>query len=499
MSDAQKTLQRAVAEHQAGRVGEAEKLYKRVLNHDPNNVEALRLWGLLASQVGRHDVALQLISRALSIKPTWAEAWGDLATAYAGLGKIPEAIGSFQKALGLRPKFAGAKSNLADLLKKLGRVDDAMKLWGEAIRDDPTLPEPYYNIGGTLFAQGKHAEAEEYFKKAIEKQPGYAPAYNNVGAVQWSQGRRQEARANFTKALELNPQYAQAWNNMGSVWDEQGQIDKAMECWRKAIALRPDLPDAYNNLGLALEKKGDHAGAAAHWHEALRLRPGWEEPQYYLAAAKQAAAPTTAPPAYVAKLFDDYADRFDDHLMRTLEYRVPQLLLEAVGRAGLNRAERVIDLGCGTGLGGEKFRPLAGQMVGVDLSARMIERARGRNIYDQLIVGELVEVLAAQPRNFDLVLASDVYSYFGDLKTVLSAAAGAMRQGGLMAFSVEKLAAGEGGDFLLRQSRRFAHSREYIDRISREVGLELVEVSDSVLRLDQKQPVEGMIVIARKT
>src|SRR5215210_1885196 len=95
MSDVQKTLQRAVAEHQAGRLGEAEKLYKRVLNSDPNNGDALRLFGVMASQVGRHDVAVQLVGKAIAIRPAWADAWADLGVAQAGLGKFDEAKFSY--------------------------------------------------------------------------------------------------------------------------------------------------------------------------------------------------------------------------------------------------------------------------------------------------------------------------------------------------------------------------------------------------------------------
>jgi predicted TPR repeat methyltransferase len=495
MGDALQTLHKAVAEHQAGRVAEAEKLYKRVLNSDPNNVEALRLLGVLASQVGRHDVAAQLVGKAISLRPTWGEAWGDMGVAYAGLGKINEAKGAYEKALALKPKMAGVKSNLAELLKRMGRPDEAMALYKEATELEPNLPEPWYNMGGMLFSQGKVAEAEACFKKSIEIRPNYAPAYNNLGVVWWSQGKKREAGEAFAKAVEVNPAYAEAWNNFGQVWQDQGRSDEAMECYRRALAHRPDYADAHCTYGLALEKKGDRAAAIREWQEALRLRPGWEDPQYYLAAAGAASAPVTAPPSYVARLFDDYSDKFDEHLSGTLEYRAPQLLFDAMIRVGVEHFALVMDIGCGTGLAGEKFRPMTGRMIGVDLAAQMIQRAKQRGIYDELIVGEAVAELRKRKGEFDLLLAADVLGYVGELSGLFAAAGGAMKQGGYFALSVEKL---QGEDFKLLESRRFAHSLAYVQRMAREAGMEIVQVSDEVLRLEARKPIEGMILVVRK-
>ncbi|HEV8606724.1 MAG TPA: tetratricopeptide repeat protein [Tepidisphaeraceae bacterium] len=500
MTDIRQTLESAVEAHRAGKLAEAEKLYKQVLAADQNHVDAWRLLGVVASQVGKFEIAVQLIGRAVQIRPDLPEGWTDLAEALTGMGKLEDAKVAYEKAIAIRPTFAGARANLGEVLNKLGRTEEAMACWREAARLDPKLPEPPYNMGGVLFAQGKPDEAAEYFRRAIEVQPGFSPAHNNLGAVLWSQGKRKEASECFCRAVELNPKYAEAWNNLGSVWDEGGKHEEAMECWTKAIALRPGYAEAHNNLGVALEKRGARAAAIKEWQEASRLRPDWEVPKYYLAAAmaSDAPAPTGPPAEYVAKLFDEYADKFDQHLLGTLEYRVPDLLVAAVKRAGASRFEEVMDLGCGTGLCGEKFRPMAGRMVGVDLSTRMIEKARQRGIYDELMVGGLAEALRGREGDVDLVLAGDVLGYVGDLSELFRAAQGAMRQGGLFAFSVEKPSEKEGEGLVLRRTRRFAHSKSYVERTAREAGMEVVEMSEAVIRLDDQKPIEGMIVVVRR-
>jgi predicted TPR repeat methyltransferase len=310
-------------------------------------------------------------------------------------------------------------------------------------------------------------------------------------------GRLEEARRLLQQLLDARPDFAEAWNHLGLVIDEAGDGQAAMECWRKAIALRPDYAEPHNNLALVLDRNGDSAGAIAAWKEAARLRPDWIEPQYYLASANEGAAPASAPARYVTRLFDKYAHEFDRHLLRQLEYKVPDLIAQAIERAGMQHADEVIDLGCGTGLSGLAVRSLAGRMVGVDLSPKMIEKARERNIYDELVAGDLMDVLKERQCDVDLILAADVFVYVGELSEVFAAINSALRPGGVLAFSVETTRDNE-GDLVLRESRRFSHSRSYIEGLVEKTGLELIDLTDAILRVDGRDIIEGMIVVVRK-
>jgi len=490
-------LEKAVAEHRAGRLAEAQKLYKQILAAEPRHLDAQRLLGLAVAGLGDHPQAEQLIRAALKSHPRSAEAWNDLAGVYAEMGKNDQALEAYRKAIDLRPLFAGARNNLGDLLSKMGRPGEALAAWRETIKIDPKLPEPYYNIGRALFTQGKPAEAAEYYRRALEAQPKYAPAHNNLGVVYWQTGRRPEATTSFANAVALNPNYAEAWNNLGSVLDEAGKSDEAIQCWQRAIAIRPAYAEARHNLGVALDKKGDRAGAISQWEEALRLRPEVEELKFYLAAARAPGAPAkmNAPVGYSRSLFDEYADRFEEHLVGTLKYQAPQLMKQAIERAGCTRAGLVIDIGCGTGLCGQEFRGMAARLIGVDVAPRMIEKSRARGIYDELILGELTEALFARGGDTDLILAGDVFIYVGELSQVFKAASTALRPGGLMAFSLEKH---EGEGVVLRETRRFAHSIGYIQKLCAENGMEVVEARDAVIRMEDQRPIEGMIVVVKR-
>jgi predicted TPR repeat methyltransferase len=178
-----------------------------------------------------------------------------------------------------------------------------------------------------------------------------------------------------------------------------------------------------------------------------------------------------------------------------LKYRIPDLLLDAMARLLPSRKLDILDLGCGTGLLGARFRPLAHTLRGVDISPKMLELARQRRIYDNLICGELVEFLQTQTEELDLAVAADVFAYIGDLSRVFDEVRGALKDGGLFGFSVE---AGEGRDFVLRPNLRYAHSAAYVRKLSQEHGFIIETIESKVLRREDGNDVPGHIAILRR-
>jgi len=161
-------------------------------------------------------------------------------------------------------------------------------------------------------------------------------------------------------------------------------------------------------------------------------------------------------------------------------------------RSGLD----VLDLGCGTGLSGAALRGLARQLTGVDLSPRMLARARERGFYDRLIEGDIVQVLAGQGASFDLVVAADVFVYIGDLEAVVASAGQVLRPGGWLAFSVETLSEGE---YRLQPTGRYAHAPAYIEALAQRHGFARVAEQAVTLRVEQGRPVAGELQLWRRT
>lgn len=265
------------------------------------------------------------------------------------------------------------------------------------------------------------------------------------------------------QAVEQAPGWAYGWFRLGEMNEAAGLKPAAKKAWAMALDVDP----------------ADHLGAA------LKLE-----------LLGDGGDLETMPPAFVETLFDQYAPMFEASLVDRLDYQAPALLLDAILATGRKRFEHAIDLGCGTGLMGEALRPHVGQLDGYDISTGMLAVAEDKGVYDHLAQADLSEFVMPEPVA-DLVAAADVYMYLGALETPLANAATMLKSGGLFAFSVEQL--GGLDDFRLRETRRFAHGRLYVQQALKAAGFELVSMESKTIRRDRDAPVVGLIVVATKS
>jgi predicted TPR repeat methyltransferase len=282
-----------------------------------------------------------------------------------------------------------------------------------------------------------------------------------------------------------------------------GDLQAAADLLLQALELTPGYASAWFALGEIREKLGDPAGAIAAFGQA-RNTDAEDRHGAALNLIRLGAAPIAEmPPAYVRTLFDHYAPGFDRALTEGLEYRAPALLLAAVEAAcgKIGRPARfgaMLDLGCGTGLAGAAFRSRVERLGGVDLSPRMIEQARAKNLYDRLDVCDLVQFLTAERAAeavYDLILAADVFVYLSDLMPVAAAAARVLAPGGFFAFTVETH---PGDGVVLGASLRYAHSADHVRAALASAGLELLGLDAAATRTEKGLPVPGLVVVARK-
>ncbi|MDO8534407.1 MAG: methyltransferase domain-containing protein [Xanthobacteraceae bacterium] len=277
---------------------------------------------------------------------------------------------------------------------------------------------------------------------------------------------------------------------------ERGEAAAAAELLHESVAGAPDFLAGFFLLGEALARAGKSEEAVTAFRRALALDPP-DRLGARLRLARLGAAPIedAMTDAYVCALFDQYAARFDAELAGALAYRGPALLRAAVERVAAAhgmpaRFSRVLDLGCGTGLMGAAIRDLAGELVGVDLSPAMVATAQAKQLYDRLVVGDLLEFLAADAGSFDLILAADVLVYRDDLRPVLAAAA--PRLAGLLAFTVETH---RGENVILRESLRFAHGEAHLRAAATATGLATALLEPASTRTEKGLPVEGLLAV----
>lgn len=266
-------FQSAVQHHQAGRLADAEKLYRQVLSHQPNHADALHLLGVIAHQGGHHEVAVRLIHQATTIAPNAAPYFGNLGNALKCLGRLDEALTVYQRSISLRPNHAPSYSNLGNALAALGRQAEAITAYKKAIELKPDYADALYNLGKSQEDAGQIQEATGSYRQAIELRPGFFQAYSNLGGILAKTGQLDESCSTCQKATALEPRYAPAYNNLGFVLLKLGREDEAIAALEKAVSLQPDLEFVHNNLGNALMRKGLEVQAIATFREATSLRP----------------------------------------------------------------------------------------------------------------------------------------------------------------------------------------------------------------------------------
>jgi predicted O-linked N-acetylglucosamine transferase (SPINDLY family) len=263
----------ALQHHQAGRLAEAERIYRQVLAQQPDHADALHLLGVLAGQAGRFDVGVDLIRRAIGICSTDASFHFNLGNAQTQMGQLDQAIASFRQAIRLNPDYAEAHTNLGNILRDMGQLDEASAACRRAIQLKPDLAEAHNNLGNALTELEQLDEAIASFRQAVRLKPDFAEAHSNLGNSLQKKGQLDEAIAACRRAIALNPNLARAHNSLGDALKNKEQPDEAIASYREAIRLKPDFAEAHNNLGNALKDKRQFDEAMASYRQAIRLKP----------------------------------------------------------------------------------------------------------------------------------------------------------------------------------------------------------------------------------
>jgi tetratricopeptide (TPR) repeat protein len=251
-------VQLALSHQQAGRLQQAESIYRQVLAVDPNHADALHYLGVLALQVGQPAAAIDSLRRAIAVNPHVAVFHGNLGSAYGAAGRMDEAIESFRTAIRIDANFADAHNNLGTALMKTGRLEEAAASFRRAIQLRPQAAEYHNHLGSALQDLERLDQAVAAYRQALRIRPEFGDARYNIALALSKQGQLDLAKTNYEQALRINPQHADAHNNLGNVLREQGKFDEALACYEQAIAINPNLAHARKNRGMAWLRLGDY-------------------------------------------------------------------------------------------------------------------------------------------------------------------------------------------------------------------------------------------------
>lgn len=411
-------------------------------------------------------------------------------------GRLAQAETHFEAALALVPGRVSVLVNLAATRTRLGRPDAALPLIDAALAAAPDDADAWWQRGLALSALRRFDEALACQDRVLALLPEHAAAAYQRAATLTALRRHAEAAAALERLLALTPDDAQAWLQHGQALQRLARPTQALASYERALDLAPGLAQAWTNRADILKHAGRADEAADCLRQALRHGGDTAINGYHLAALTGQGAPSAPPRRYVERLFDDYAETFDEHLVGALGYRAHRLLLEPLQGAGQARFRSALDLGCGTGLCGPLIKAVADRVDGVDLSSAMLEKARALGVYERLDQADLVAHLAQTEQRHDLVVAADVFIYVGALEAVFGGVRRVLQPGGAFCFSAEQAA----GDvaFELRPSLRYAHSEPYLRALATRSGFEVRRLDHQPLREDQRLPIAGLYFDLRK-
>jgi tetratricopeptide (TPR) repeat protein len=306
--DIKEILQLALTYYQTGDLQQTVFLLKEILKVKPDNTEAVKLLGIVYSQLENYDLAIQYLTRSLSLDPPTAVTYLSLGNAYVAKGSPDNAINALQKALEINPAMVEAHQYIADVFKiqkrfdeaayhyakaiglnpgdvvfynGLGQIslekrnfDEAFDCFQKALQIDSDNGEANAGLGFILYERRQFDEAISCLEKALHQNPDNAHTYNMLGCVYREKGSADQAFACFREALQINQNLSEVWNNLGLAFRDKVLLDEAVYHYKKALQINPYFVDAHNNLGVVLQNKGYYKEALASYQKAIELDPG---------------------------------------------------------------------------------------------------------------------------------------------------------------------------------------------------------------------------------
>lgn len=480
------------------------------------NVDALtdRVAQLMAA--GRVGAARPLLAAAKRLAPQSASL-ADLSAQLALRTDAPdEAVLALDAAIAAAPEHPGLRKRRSELRRQAGDIEGATRDAAEAVILDESDAAAKALLGVLMLDLGRTADAIACLREAVAAEPGNAAFSAALSAALEQAGDNDAALAVLLRGVAAAPNLTEPRNAAILLCVRRRDFRQALRLAEETR--RAGIADActFGLLGHALSSLGRHAAAVDAYAEALKLGPDDPYVRHLVAAAGVVPGATRAPSDYLRAVFDGYADRFEAHLLG-LGYRIPGLVRGVLRQhpqiAAGEQVGPVLDLGCGTGLLGVAISDLpVGPLIGVDVAPRMLERAAAKRLYAALHEADVLRFLAEPPGSrpeqvlYPLMLAADVFCYFGALEDLFAAVHANLAPGGWLVCSVEELLPdhdgvipGEtGGQWALQRQGRYAHSAAYVRDTAAGCGLTVLRLDREVIRHEANAPVAGLLAVLQR-
>jgi predicted TPR repeat methyltransferase len=380
-------------------------------------------------------------------------------------------------------------------MHEAGELEQAELLYRELIDRYPFIWQLYFNLGLLLFESSRPEEALEVYLKGLSINCASDDLLYNTAICQKELGHDEAAIDLYRKALAIAPDDIDCLYNLAGCYRTISEESRAEDIYRSIIDRIPDHLPALNNLAYLTHKRGEIRVARQLYDTILEIDPDHVSADF-MRAALSGETRTQSPDSYIKDVFDEFAAHYEQSLTANLSYDLPTCLYDFyVLRLPGHKPERVLDLGCGTGLAGETFSTLCQSLTGVDLSEKMLDAARHKNIYESLHNTEIIHYLRNfSESSYDLVISADVLPYLGCLEELFRKVLPVLTEGGHFLFSVEDHP-GTASTPVLQQSGRFAHSNKYVRGVAGLTGWRIIHMTTLDLRKEREEWIQGAIYL----
>lgn len=439
----------ATKHHESGNLHQAERLYKQVLELQPSDGFIWNQASVCAWQRQQSNLALQRILKAIELDPNQACFYNNLGNIHQQQNNLSQAILAYQKAIELQYNYPQAWTNLGVAYFRQENLELAQQSHEQALILDSTHFGALFNLGECLYKKGDIHTAEIYLQQVHQQDPTDIDNLYLLSDLLLT--NKTEHQQLYLFVLREDESIAQWWIRQGIYQENNADINQAKAYYQRALEYQPCNQTAQYLLGILEGKPMQRA-----------------------------------PKAYLTELFDAYAPQFEAQL-NSISYQTPQQLMSLIGEQHFSH---VLDLGCGTGLMGSLLYHQAQMMTGVDVSTKMLEIAKQKKYYEHLIHNDIIDFLQhSKPRTYDLIVATDVFVYFGDLNDVFSAIQKSLCRKGRFLFSIE-LAMEK--NWVLNQRGRYAHPTTLIEKWALKNQFKIQQTTKINMRKEYGKWVQGM-------
>lgn len=414
----------------------------------------------------------------------------------------------YKKSAKLALEILKKNPNNETMLMNMGNILFVEKKYQEALlyyqRAEQINPNSYglkINIGNVFLEQGQYEQALKYAKSALPLASHPFAALNLMGSALLGEEKYQEAILYFEQALKINNQDAWVYNYLSQCYQHTGQILQALKSGWQAIEKSGGEENHHINFGYMLYEMslGNNVDEIHSFAKIWLEKYGKNKIVEHMGKSILSKGDIKkASPEYVKNIFDIFASDFEQ-VLQDLEYKTPELIGEFLQEIYQHQKKKlkILDAGCGTGLCGKYLYPYAKiwSLDGVDLSKKMLAKAKEKKLYHRLICDDLVLYCQKKKQQYDLIVSADVFTYFGELDSLFYALSQALKKQGRIIFSFTANQENSSA-YLLHPSGRFKHQLSYVENMLKKYGFEIEKEKYCFLRKEGQEDVKGHIISA---